>query len=130
MLRKIKYSTLVIALLSLLTFLNSGCGNAVKEVAQTKIETQATQSLPVPQDELIETPKYKELKRQVEKTHNKVNELEFQKSAMLVKYTEKHSSVKEISNKLKESKKVLDELEILLAEETEKLKKRPKNPAV
>lgn len=124
----IKYS-FVIIFFPLLVFLIGGCGNTSQNLntVQTKNGIQEANPLIMSQYELIETPKYQQLKKEIEKARNDVNKLKSEKAVLLTKYTEEYNPVKKISKNLEEAKKNLHRLEDLLDEEFNKLESRPKN---
>ncbi len=126
------FREIAIVFLFLIILSSFGCEKASqnKQFDQIKKETQQTQFFVVPQFELIETPKYKELKKQVEESQETVNELETKRASLLVIYTEESYEFKKVSVKLAATVAKLKKLKNLLNEETEKLQSQQKNPLV
>jgi hypothetical protein len=102
-----------------------------KEVAtQNEIISASPQSLLLPKIELVETPKYKELKRRVETQRRKVEELENERQKLTVVYTDLYPPVQKNAKRLAVERKELERLETLLNDEFQKLTFQKNEPEV
>jgi len=116
--------------LSVTAILFSGCSSENTQTSETKNEVPETQTIAVPQVEIVETPKFNELKKQFETTEKEVNRLEETRKRLLIVYTEEYPKVKKVSQELGKAKEKLKITESLLNSEREKLEYRKKNPPV
>jgi hypothetical protein len=120
--------------LSATTFVLNNCSSENKEIAPpepetAKIETPKTLAAPR-QVEVVETPRFKELKKQFESAENEVKQLEDLRNELLITYTEEYSKVKKVSKELDKAKMKLAAIEKLLNAEREKNEYRQKNSSV
>lgn len=113
--------------LSIISILSCGYTSQDNKESTVKEKTEKTVSSVAPRYERVETERYKELRKQIRKVQNKVKELEVKKSKLLAKYTEEHSEVKIVSEKLTTTKENLAQLENDLKEEAKKIEVRPEN---
>src|SRR5215203_4177825 len=102
-----------------------GCTEAKQSTkvlsTQNETITASPQSLLLPKIELVETPKYKELKKQVNKQRLKVEELENERESLTTVYTDLHPKVQKNAKQLAAERKELERLETLLSDEFRKL---------
>lgn len=119
------------AVLSALVILFNACSSENTSVSQTKSEVPKTKSLAVPpQIKIVETPRFKELKKQFETAETKVKRLEEQRIRLLTVYTKEHSKVRKVSQELGKAQENLKAVENLLNAEREKIVFQVKNPPV
>jgi len=121
---------IVLIILSAAVILFNGCSSRNTPVSQSESEAPKVQTIAVPQVEVVETPRFKELKRQFEAAENAVSGLVEERKRLLIVYTEEYSKVKKISRELVEAKEKLRIVESLLNVEREKLEYRLKNSPV
>jgi hypothetical protein len=97
---------------------------------QNEIITASPQSLLLPKIELVETPKYQELKRRVETQRRKVEELEYERLKLTIVYTDIYPPVQKNAKRLAAERKELGRLETLLNDEFQKLTFQKNEPEV
>ena len=105
----------------------SGCSSENTQISETKNEVTETKTIAVPQVEIVETPRFKEIKKQFEAVETEVNRLEETRERLLITYTEEYPKVKKISRELDKAKEKLKIVEALLNAEREKLEYQVKN---
>lgn len=116
--------------LSTAVLLFNNCSRLNTPISQVKKEAPEIKTIAVPQIEVVETPRFKELKRQFETAENEVARLDEERKRLLTTYTEKYSKVKIISRKLAKAEEKLKIAEQLLNSERDKLEYRTKNSPV
>jgi len=82
------------AILSVTIFIFSGCSSENKQISQTYHKIPQTETLAVPQVEVFETAKFKELKRQFEAVENEVNQTDDLRNQLRTLYTDRISKGK------------------------------------
>ncbi len=118
------------AILSTTIFILSGCSTENKQISQTYRKISQTETLAVPQAEVVETAKFKELRRQFEGTENEVKQIDNLRNSLRTMYTDEYPKVKKVSRDLAKTKQKLKIIEELLNSEREKLEYRLKNSPV
>jgi len=122
------FKSIGLTILSAVVF--TGCASENKLVSLPQSETPKTQTIAVGQVEVVETPRFIELRNQFQIVEAEVRLLSERRERLLVNYTEEYPGVIKVSKELTKAKEKLKIAESLLNAEREKLEYRVKNSPV
>ena len=117
-------------LTAVILFSLTGCSSVSEPAESPRASAPPSEVSAVPQVEVVETERFRELKQRFETAEARVARLTERRQKLLIVYTEAHPEVKKISTELA---KAADELKIaegLFRAERDKLEYRQKNSPV